>query len=64
MVAARAPTYYRLLERILDSCELPEDLREVVEINLWRGAPDLRQQPVVRARTRKTAWAHLLDEDL
>lgn len=61
---ARAPTLFRLLEQVLQVCHVPDDLREVIEINLYRASPEKRPKPELRARTRRDAWSRLLDEDV
>lgn len=62
---ARGPTLFRILEQILNVCEVPADLREIAEINLYLAAPGHRPKPPVGPKVeRKSAWEKLLDEDL
>jgi hypothetical protein len=61
MMLARAPTMFRLLEEVLQSCDVPDDLREVIEINLHRAAPEKYRSP--ERRVLPPAWTRLLDRD-
>jgi hypothetical protein len=63
-MAARAPTFYRLLEQVVLSGGIPADLEEVIRINLARAAPKVYPMPDLERPERKNAWQKLLDDDL
>jgi hypothetical protein len=65
-MAARAPTYFRLLETVLQlGITIPVELADVIQTNLHRAAPEKYAMPPERGQgPRKTSWEKLLDEDL
>jgi hypothetical protein len=64
VLAARAPTFFRLLEQVLISVELPEALEEIIRLNLHRAAPDVVRMPPRVPIVRKSSWEKILDDDL
>jgi hypothetical protein len=63
-MAARAPTFYRLLEQIVQLGCAPKDLDEVIRINLYRAAPSVYPSPEIHIPPRRNAWQKLLDDDV
>ncbi len=61
---ARAPTLWRLLAEVHRVVDLPPDLKQVIEINLYRAAPEKWPKPEIGPRPpAKTAWEKLLGDD-
>ena len=63
-MAARAPTFYRLLEQVVALGSAPADLELIIKLNLYRAAPGVYPKPEIPNSPRKNAWQKLLDEDL
>jgi hypothetical protein len=63
-MAARAPTLYRLLEQVVRLGVCPQDLQDVIRINLHRAAPDVYPKPEPVEIERKSAWQKVLGDDL
>lgn len=63
-MAARAPTFYRLLEQVVMLGSAPADLELIIKLNLYRAAPKVYPRPEVPNPPRKSAWQKLLDDDL
>lgn len=63
-LAAMAPTFFRMLERVLASGTISPELEWGIRANLHRASPDTHAMPVdSKDLPRRSSWERLRDDD-